>query len=91
MINCKSCRDELCNQGGKDGLVKKFEQKIYEESYKFINKMQNEYKVDALNLGSVAAAKYGRNTGVDWNQIVSDSEIELDINMRLICGGRGTF
>ncbi|MCS4470495.1 hypothetical protein JQ032_12725 [Clostridium botulinum] len=53
--------------------------------------MQNEYKVDALNLGSVAAAKYGRNTGVDWNQIVSDSEIELDINMRLIRGGRGTF
>ncbi|BAQ14416.1 Ger(x)C family spore germination C-terminal domain-containing protein [Clostridium botulinum] len=91
MINCKSCRDELCNQEGKDGVVKKFEQKIYKESYKFINKMQNEYKVDALNLGSVAAAKYGRNTGVDWNQIVSDSEIELDINMRLIRGGRGTF
>ncbi|ENK0555982.1 Ger(x)C family spore germination C-terminal domain-containing protein [Clostridium sporogenes] len=91
MINCKSCKDELCNQEGKDVVVKKFEQKIYKESYKFINKMQNEYKVDALNLGSVAAAKYGRNTGVNWDDVVSNSEIELDINMRLIRGARGTF
>ncbi len=91
MINCKSCKDELCNQEGKDVVVKKFEQKIYKESYKFINKMQNEYKVDVLNLGSVAAAKYGRNTGVNWDDVVSNSEIELDINMRLIRGARGTF
>ncbi|MCW6087808.1 Ger(x)C family spore germination C-terminal domain-containing protein [Clostridium sporogenes] len=91
MINCKSCKKELCSKEGKDGIVKEFEQKIYEESYEFINKMQNEYKIDVLNLGSVAAAKYGRHTGVDWNKAVSDSEIQLDINMRLIRGSRGTF
>lgn len=27
MINCKSCRDELCNQEGKDGLVKNLNKK----------------------------------------------------------------
>ncbi|APF28301.1 hypothetical protein NPD7_286 [Clostridium sporogenes] len=91
MINCKSCKDELCNQEGKDGVVKKFEEKIYKESYKFINKMQNEYKIDLLNLGSVAAAEYGRHTGVNWDDVVSNSEIEVDINMRLIRGARGTF
>ncbi|EQB4336735.1 spore gernimation protein [Clostridium botulinum] len=91
MINCRSCKNELCTQEGKDGIVKEFEEKIYKESYEFINKMQNEYKIDFLNLGSVAAAKYGRQTGVNWDDIVSNSEIELDINMRLIRGSRGTF
>ncbi len=78
-------------QEGKDGVVKEFEEKIYKESYEFINKMQNEYKIDLLNLGSVAAAEYGRHTGVNWDDVVSNSEIELDINMRLIRGARGTF
>ncbi|AUN08907.1 spore gernimation protein [Clostridium botulinum] len=91
MINCRSCKNELCTQEGKDGIVKEFEEKIYKESYEFINKMQNEYKIDLLNLGSVAAAKYGRQTGVNWDDVVSNSEIELDINMRLIRGSRGTF
>jgi len=91
MINCKSCKNELCTKEGKDGVVKEFEEKIYKESYEFINKMQNEYKIDVLNLGNVAAAEYGRNTGVNWDEVVSNSEIELDINMRLIRGARGTF
>ncbi|MCW6110532.1 Ger(x)C family spore germination protein [Clostridium sporogenes] len=91
MINCKSCKNELCTKEGKDGVVKEFEEKIYKESYEFINKMQNQYKIDLLNLGNVAAAEYGRNTGVNWDEVVSNSEIELDINMRLIRGARGTF
>ncbi|EJO5348464.1 spore gernimation protein [Clostridium botulinum] len=91
IINCKFCKNELSNMVGKNKIVKELEQKIYEESYEFINKMQNEYKIDVLNLGSVAVAKYGRDTGVDWNKMVSDSEIEMDINLRLIRGSRGTF
>nr|WP_242843979.1 hypothetical protein [Clostridium botulinum] len=39
-------------QEGKDGIVKEFEEKIYKESYEFINKMQNEYKIDLLNLAA---------------------------------------
>lgn len=91
MINFKSCKKELCSKEGKDRIEKEFEQKIYKESYEFINKMQNEYKIDLLNLGSVAAAEYGRHTGVNWDDVVSNSEIEVDVNMRLIRGSRGAF
>jgi hypothetical protein len=37
--------------------------------------MQNDYKLDCLALGRVAAAKYGRHTGTDWNKAVSEAEI----------------
>ncbi|WP_163238029.1 Ger(x)C family spore germination C-terminal domain-containing protein [Clostridium sporogenes] len=91
MINCRGCKNGLSEKKQKECLVKEFEKKIYDESYEFINKMQRIYRIDALNLGSVAAAKYGRHTGVNWDEVVSNSEIEVDINMRLIRGARGTF
>lgn len=91
MINCRGCKDGSSNKQLKECLLKEFEKKIYDESYLFINKMQNVYKIDLLNLGSVAAAKYGRHTGVNWDEVVSNSEIKVDMNIRLIRGSRGTF
>lgn len=49
----------------------------------FIIKMKNEYKVDCLQLGEVAAAKYGRQTGVDWNSIVCNSEIKVNVKVKI--------
>jgi len=57
----------------------------------FINKMKNEYKVDCLDLGRVAAAKYGRMTGVDWNEIVGKSEIKVTVRSSIDRMGRGEF
>ncbi len=91
MVNFESPKNDLMNKKEKDKIVKNFEDKIYKDSYNFIHKMQKEYKIDLLNLGSVAAAKYGRHTGVDWDEVVSNSDIELNVNLRLIRGGRGAF
>jgi len=57
----------------------------------FISKMKNEYKIDCLDLGRVAAAKYGRKTGVDWNEIVSKSEIKVTVESSIDRMGRGEF
>ena len=57
----------------------------------FIIKMKNEYKVDCLNLGQVAAAKYGRHTGVDWNSIVCNSEIDVNVKVKVQKTGRGDY
>jgi len=57
----------------------------------FINKMQNEYKLDCLELGMYAAAKYGRDTGVDWNQVVSNSIIKVKANVKVDKVGRGAY
>lgn len=58
----------------------------------FINKMQNEYKVDCLELGKVAAAKYGRRTGVDWNKVISEqSQIDVKAKVKIVSTGRGAY
>ncbi len=57
----------------------------------FITKMKCEYKVDCLQLGQVAAAKYGRHTGSDWNIIVPNSEIIVNIKVHIDKTGRGDF
>ncbi|WP_315121848.1 Ger(x)C family spore germination protein [uncultured Clostridium sp.] len=70
---------------------KKAEEQIEKECKEFIKKMQTEHKLDLLGLGRVAAAKYGRRTGVDWNDVVSNSNIDLKVNVKVIKGGRGNF
>jgi Ger(x)C family germination protein len=75
--------------------VKEFEnamaEQVKKECNEFINKMKNELKVDCLDLGRIAAAKYGRRKGNDWNEIVSDSNIEVKVTVKVDKHGRGDF
>lgn len=48
---------------------------------KFIKKMQNDYKIDCLNLGMYAVATTGRKTGVNWDQIICDSDIKVNVKI----------
>ncbi|MFA9397173.1 MAG: Ger(x)C family spore germination C-terminal domain-containing protein [Clostridiaceae bacterium] len=64
---------------------------IKQECDGFIYNMQNTYKVDMLDLGRIAAAKYGRHTGVDWNDEVSKADIEVNIKANLTSFGRGDY
>ncbi|MDF2884096.1 MAG: gerKC4 [Clostridiaceae bacterium] len=57
----------------------------------FIIKMKSEHKIDCLQLGQVAAAKYGRQTGADWDAIVSNSEIQVNVKVHVDKTGRGDF
>lgn len=75
--------------------MRKFESELKEKvekmSLDFINKMQNKYKVDCLDLGKVAASKYGRHTGVDWNEVVSNSKIVVNVDVKVDNMGRGDY
>ncbi|MBZ9686197.1 Ger(x)C family spore germination C-terminal domain-containing protein [Clostridium estertheticum] len=57
----------------------------------FLDKMKNVYKIDCLNLGMYAAAKYGRETGVDWNKEVSNADIKVSIKVKIDKSGRGQY
>lgn len=57
----------------------------------FLNKMKNEYKIDCLNLGMYAAAKYGRETGVDWNSEVCNADIKVNVKVKIDMLGRGQY
>lgn len=57
----------------------------------FIAKMQNEYKLDCLELGSYGAAKFGRRKNVDWDEIVTNSKINLKVKVKVDKQGRGDY
>ena len=65
--------------------------KIERMCYDFLGKMQNIYKIDCLNLGMVAAAKYGRETGVDWNEEVCNADIKVNIKVKIDKIGIGQY
>lgn len=76
---------------GKGKVERELEENLENKAEKFINEMQNDYKIDLLELGRVAAAKYGRKTGVDWDDIVSNSEIEVKAAVEIDRYGRGDY
>jgi Ger(x)C family germination protein len=75
--------------------LKKFTSDIEDQVKKtcteYINKAKNEYKTDIWELGRVAAAKYGRQTGVDWDKVVSESNIEVKVKATVKDEGRGEY
>lgn len=57
----------------------------------FIYKMKNELKIDCLQLAMYAVAKYGRDTGVDWDEIVCNSDIKVNVKVNVDKIGRGNY
>lgn len=82
MMNTSSRQKEF----GKD-----MEEKLKIDLRKFIQKMQSEYKMDMLNLGSLAAAKYGRHSGTNWDEVVSNADIKVDVKVKVDRFGRGDY
>ena len=75
--------------------VEKYTHELEEETKKrcneFIYKMQNEYKVDCLELGRDAAATFGRNPETDWDNIVCNADIIVNVKVKVDNLGRGQF
>lgn len=57
----------------------------------FLDKMKYTYKADFLELGKVAASKYGRKTGANWNDIVQNSNIKVNVKVKVDKQGRGDY
>lgn len=56
-----------------------------------INKIKCEYKTDILDFGRIAVAKYGRGTGIDWNKVFCDSDIQVNVKFTVDTEGRGNY
>lgn len=83
------------NLNSKQSTMEDFKSKMAEEvnimCQDFILKMQKDYKIDCLELGKIAASKYGRHTGVDWDSIVANSKIIVNVNVKVDNMGRGDY
>lgn len=79
----------------KTDVIRSFEQSLAKDTekkcYEFISKMQNEFKLDCLELGCVAAAKYGRGKVKDWNKVIAESEIKVNVTVKVDKFGRGQY
>lgn len=57
----------------------------------FIKIMKSEYKVDCISLGREAAAKYGRRKAIDWDEVVSSADINVNVKVKAELQGRGDY
>jgi Ger(x)C family germination protein len=67
------------------------EKNLEKEAKVFLEELKAEHMVDCLELGRVAAAKYGRETGADWNNIFTTSDIEVNVSIEIDRFGRGDY
>ena len=76
-------------------VLKKLEEdlalKLKEMCNEFINKMQQEYGRDFLELGWIGAAKFGRGKGTNWDEAVSKAKIEVNTKVEIGRLGRGKY
>lgn len=76
-------------------VLKKFEKDMKNYVDKMCNKTINDikckYKADILDLGRIAAAKYGRGTGTDWDKAVCDSDIQVNVKFTVDTERRGDY
>lgn len=56
-----------------------------------IEKMKSQYKIDFLQLGQYAVAKYGRQEGIDWDEAVAKSDIQVNVKVQIDKAGRGDY
>lgn len=79
------------NKGKEKEIEELLSTKIEEMCNIFLDKTKNVYKMDLLELGMYGAAKYGRETGVDWNKEVSNALIKVNVKVKVDKIGRGHY
>lgn len=70
---------------------RQMEKKVEKDCTSFINKMQHVYKMDTLNLGRIAASKFGRGKKNDWNKEICNANIKVKVKAKVTSEGRGDF
>lgn len=68
---------------------KEFDKSITKDCEEFIKRMQEDYKVDLLELGRFAAAKYGRKN--NYKNIIENSKINVQVDVKIESQGRGDY
>lgn len=64
---------------------------IQKQCNDFIKIMKNDYKLDCITMGREAAGKYGRLKGINWNEVVSNADIKVNVVVKVDLQGRGDY
>lgn len=91
MVTNQMYSNFLYDIDSKEKVEKEFSENIEVMANRFIQEMQNNYKLDLLDLGRVAAAKYGRRKDIDWDKVISNSKIQVKVKTNIENPGRGNY
>lgn len=91
MVTNQMYSNFLYDIDAKEKVEKEFSENIEVMANRFIQEMQNNYKLDLLDLGRVAAAKYGRRKDIDWDKVISNSKIQVKVKTNIENPGRGNY
>ncbi|MBU3129765.1 Ger(x)C family spore germination protein [Clostridium tagluense] len=91
VINNTMYSDFMINPKTVEKYTHELEKETEKRCNEFINKMQNQYKVDCLELGRDAAATFGRSPETDWDNIVCNADIIVNVKVKVNNLGRGQF
>jgi Ger(x)C family germination protein len=95
-FTCDIVSDSIYNENETNtSTYSEIETKLAENIKKSCNdliyKLKNQYKVDSLQLGQYAAAKYGRNKSIDWDEVFTKSTIKVNVQVKIDRNGRGNY
>ncbi|MBU3114136.1 Ger(x)C family spore germination protein [Clostridium lacusfryxellense] len=91
IINNEMYTDMLADLDEKKEFEKNMAKSIEKQCYDFLRTMKSDYKVDCISLGREAAAKYGRQKGIDWNEVILGSDIKVNVKVKVDLQGRGDY
>lgn len=91
MVTNQMYSNFLYDIDAKEKVEKEFSENIEVMANRFIQEMQNNYKLDLLDLGRVAAAKYGRRKDIDWDKVISNSKVQVKVKTNIENPGRGNY
>jgi Ger(x)C family germination protein len=83
------------NMAQKPKLAKQFEadvkNTVEEECREFIKIMQEDLKIDCLELGRWGISVHGHDTGIDWDKAIANSQINVTAKVKVTEIGRGDY
>ncbi|QUI24444.1 hypothetical protein HZI73_20015 [Vallitalea pronyensis] len=91
VISNKTDRDIFGDLKEQDKAAKELEVDIRKRCTKSLYSTVYRYNVDCLSLGKYAAAYYGRKIVDDWDAMVSQSDIEVKVNVKMDRQGRSDY
>ena len=79
------------DEAGERKIESKLEQVVSDECKSFVDKMQNVYKFDCLDLSKYVAAKYGLDEADKFEKNVQDASVIVNVRVKVDKFGRGFY
>lgn len=90
-VVCNKVYDDLLDESNKQDLQNKLASLVKNNCNSLIQKNKSTIQTDIFEIGRYAVAITGHEKGIDWNEKVSNSIINVNVKVKIDKLGRGDF